>query len=70
MTLKSAALLALIGTLVFTVLMALDFLKAVTGFLGGAVPLFSKMRSLFYLFASLSVTVFFFVFHKAQPRTA
>jgi len=68
MTLKSAALLALIGTLLFTILMALDFLTAVTGFLGGAVPLFSLLRSLVYLIASLSVTVFFFVFHKAQSR--
>lgn len=68
MTLKSAALFALIGTLLFTILMALDFLKTVSGFLGDVVPVIFLLRSLVYLVASLSVTIFFFVFHKAQSR--
>jgi len=68
MTLKSAALLALIGSLLFTILMALDFIKAVSGFLGDVVPVISLLRSLVYLVASLSVTIFLFVFHKAQSR--
>ncbi|MCX6605516.1 MAG: hypothetical protein NTV52_18240 [Acidobacteria bacterium] len=68
MTLKSAALLALIGSLLFTILMALDFIKAVSGFLGDVVPVISLLRSLVYLVASLSATIFFFVFHKAQSR--
>ena len=68
MTLKSAALFALIGTLLFTILMALDFVKTVSGFLGDVVPVIFLLRSLFYLVASLSVTIFFFVFHKAQSR--
>lgn len=68
MTLKSAALFALIGTLLFTILMALDFVKTVSGFLGDVVPVIFLLRSLVYLVASLSVTIFFFVFHKAQSR--
>ena len=68
MTLKSAALFALIGTLLFTILMALDFVKTVSGFLGDVVPVIFLLRSLFYLVASLSVTIFFFAFHKAQSR--
>ncbi len=68
MTLKSAALLALIGSLLFAILMALDFIKAVSGFLGDVVPVISLLRSLVYLVASLSVTIFFFAFHKAQSR--
>lgn len=68
MTLKSAALFALIGTLLFTILMALDFVKTVSGFLGDVVPVIFLLRSLVYLIASLSVTIFFFVFHKAQSR--
>ena len=68
MTLKNAALFALIGTLLFTILMALDFFKAFSGFLGDVVPLMSLLRTLVYLLASLSVTVFFFAFHKAQSR--
>lgn len=68
MTLKSAALFALIGTLLFTILMALDFVKTVSGFLGDVVPVIFLLRSLVYLIASLSVTIFFFVFNKAQSR--
>ncbi len=68
MTLKSAALLALIGTLLFTILMALDFIKAVSGFLGDVMPLMSLLRTLVYLLASLSVAIFFFAFYKAQSR--
>ena len=68
MTLKSAALLALIGTLLFTILMALDFFKTFSGFLGDVVPLLSLLRTLVYFLASLSIAVFFFAFNKAQSR--
>lgn len=68
MTLKNAAFLALIGTLILTILLALDFIKTVSGVLSDVVPAMALLRSLVYLFASLSVTVFFYVFHKAQSR--
>ncbi len=68
MTPKSAALLALIGALLLTILMALDFVRTFSGFLGDVVPLMSLLRSLVYLLASLSITVFFFAFNKAQSR--
>ncbi|WP_321471551.1 hypothetical protein [uncultured Paludibaculum sp.] len=68
MTLKTAAFLALIGTLLLTVLMAVDFLQTVSGVLNDVVPAMALLRSLVYLVASLSVTVFFYVFNRAQPR--
>jgi hypothetical protein len=66
MTLKTAALLALIGTLLLTVLVAADFIKTVSGIMNDVVPAMALLRSLVYLLASLSVTVFFYVFRKAQ----
>lgn len=68
MTLKNAATLALFGTLLLTVLLAVDFIKTVSGVLGGFVPPIALLRSLVYLSASLTVTVFFLVFSRAQSR--
>jgi hypothetical protein len=68
MTLKGAATFALIGTLLLTILLAVDFITAVLGVLGGVVPAMALLRSLIYLFASVSALVFFFVFSKAQSR--
>ncbi len=68
MTLKNAALFALIGNLLLTLVLAADFLQATTGLLGDVVPLLGFLRSLVWLAASLSVTVFFYVFHQAQGR--
>ena len=60
--------LALIGTLLLTILVVADFIKTVSGVLNEVVPAMALLRSLVYLLASLSVTVFFFVFHRAQSR--
>ena len=68
MSLKNAAFLALIGTLLLTILLAADFIKTVSGVLNDVVPAMALLRSLVYLLASLSVTVFFYVFNKAQSR--
>jgi len=68
MSLKNAAFLALIGTLLLTILLAADFIKTVSGVLNDVVPAMVLLRSLVYLLASLSVTVFFYVFNKAQSR--
>ena len=68
MTLKSAAFLALIGTLLLTILLAVDFITTVSGVLADVVPAVALLRSLIHLFASVSVLVFFYVFHRAQSR--
>jgi len=59
MTLKTAALLAFIGMLLLTVLLAADFINTVTGVLRDVVPAMALLRSLVYVLASVSVTVFF-----------
>jgi uncharacterized membrane protein len=64
MTLKNAAFLALIGTLLLTITLAGDFINAVLGVVRGSVPAMTVFGSLVYLFASLTVTVFFYVFNR------
>jgi hypothetical protein len=63
-TLKNAAFLALIGTLLLTITLAGDFINAVLGVVRGLVPAMAVLGSLVYFFASLTVTVFFYVFNR------
>ena len=66
MTLKNAALLALIGTVLLTVLLVWNLIMNVLNVGRGLLPAVVLFSSLIYAFAALSVAVFFFVFHKAQ----
>jgi hypothetical protein len=68
MTLKNAATLALIGTHVLTVLLAIDFVNSFLALARGLIPAMAVLRILIYLFASLTVTEFFYVFTRAQSR--
>ena len=66
MSLKNAALLALVGMALLTILTAADFVNTTLGIMRDVVPAIAILRSLVYVLASLTVTVFFYVFHKAQ----
>jgi hypothetical protein len=66
MTLKTSALLALIGMIVLSILLAMGLLRDITGFMSGVVPMQEMLRSVIYVFASVSMVVFFYAFHKAQ----
>jgi hypothetical protein len=66
MSLKTSAFLALIGMILLTVLMIADFINTVTGIMHDVVPAVALLRSLVYVLASLTVTVFFYVFQKSQ----
>jgi hypothetical protein len=66
MRLKTSAFLALIGMILLTVLVTADFINTVTGIMHDVVPAVALLRSLVYLLASLTVTVFFYVFQKSQ----
>jgi hypothetical protein len=68
MTLKNAATLALIGTLLLTILLAIDFFNSVLAVVRELIPAMLVLRTLIYFFASLTVTIFFFVFNRAQSR--
>ena len=66
MTLKNAALLALIGTILTTVLLVSTLVFNVVNALRGLVPAVIPFSSFIYAFACFSVAVFFYVFHRAQ----
>jgi hypothetical protein len=66
MSLKTAAFLALIGMILLTVLVTGDFVNTVTGIMRDVVPAIALLRSVVYVLASLTVTVFFYVFQKSQ----
>jgi hypothetical protein len=68
MTIKNAASLALIATLLLSILLAVDFLQTALAFLNDLIPAVALLRSLIYLFAGVAVTVFFYVFNKMQLR--
>jgi hypothetical protein len=66
MNLKTAALFALIGMLLLTVLNAATFLNDLTAYLHDAVASMTLLAVAIHLLASLTVTIFLFVFYRAQ----
>lgn len=66
MSLKTAAFLAFIGMLLLTVLDASVFLRDLSGLAQNAIASMTVLASAIHLFASLVVTVFFFVFFRAR----
>jgi hypothetical protein len=67
MSLKNAALLALIGTILLTVLIVVSFISTLLGVMRGVIPAMTLLTSLVHVFTSVTVLVFFYVFHRAQP---
>jgi hypothetical protein len=66
MNLKSAAFLALVGMILLTLLVVADFINVVEGVLRDLIPAMMLLRSIIYLLASIGLTVFLWVFHRAQ----
>jgi hypothetical protein len=66
MSLKNAALLALVGRLLLTVLLVFGFVNDVLNVAQGLIPMTKVLSSLICTFAALTVTVFFYSFHRAQ----
>ena len=66
MTLKNAALLALIGTVLMTTLLVWAFVLSFVNVLRDLVPALSLFSSFIYAFGCFSVAVFFYAFHRAQ----
>jgi hypothetical protein len=64
MTVKGASLLALVGMLLLTIVMTWSFIRTIMAIVDGLLPALAFVSSLIYLFASLAVTVFFFVFYR------
>jgi hypothetical protein len=66
MTLKNAALLALIGTILMTALLLWTFVLTLFNVLRDLVPAVTLFQSFIYAFGCFSVAPFFYVFHRAQ----
>jgi len=67
MSLKNAALLALIGTILLTVLIVVSFISTLLGVMRDVIPAMTLLTSLVHVFTCVTVVVFFYVFHRAQP---
>lgn len=66
MTLKNAALFALLGTALLTILLATDFISSLAGVLSDVIPVVRLLASFVHVLAGVSLTVFLYAFHKAQ----
>jgi hypothetical protein len=64
MTLKNAAFLAMIGTILATVERLYNLISAIVNVTQGLVPAVNLIPLLIYAFTSLTIAVFFFVFHR------
>jgi hypothetical protein len=68
MTLKAAALLALIGTVLVTALLVWNLIFSVVNVVRGLLPVVVLFPALIYAFAALGVAVFFAVFRNTQSH--
>ncbi len=66
MNLKSAAFLALIAMSLLSVLLLADLITNLLGVLRDFIPVMALLKSLVYTFASVTLAVFFYIFHKSQ----
>ena len=64
MTIKSAAFLAMIGTILTSILLVYNLVSAVLNVMRGLIPADALFAALIYAFASLTLAVFFFVYHR------
>ncbi|HKU27601.1 MAG TPA: hypothetical protein VJQ54_19170 [Candidatus Sulfotelmatobacter sp.] len=66
MTLKSAALLAMMGTILVTAVLLWTFILNLLNVLRGLVPTVTLFSPFIYAFGCFTVAVFFYAFHRAQ----
>jgi hypothetical protein len=66
MTVKTASLLALIGTFLVTVIVAVNSFETIIGVARGIVPSMAIVPCVVYLFAAIAVTAFFWAFRQSQ----
>jgi hypothetical protein len=66
MTLRDAALLALIGTCLVTIVLVIGFIGDVLGVVRGLLPPVRVVTSFIDAFAGLSMAVFLFAFHRQR----
>jgi len=66
MTVKKAALLALVGMILATILLVAGFIGDALAVARGLIPAMRLLTSFIYAVAGLSMVLFLYIFHKAQ----
>ena len=66
MSLKQASFLGFIGTMLLAILLVVDLVLDVLSLARGLIAAVTLLTSLIRTFAAVSVTVFFYVYHRAQ----
>jgi hypothetical protein len=66
MTLRNAPFLALVGVGLATMVLVTTFIGDVSGVVRGWLPAMRMLTSLLFALAGLTMTVFLYVYHKAQ----
>ena len=66
MSVKNAALLAMLGTAVLTILLLLKLVNNLLALMRGLIPATVFLSSLIFAFAAVTVVVFFYIFHRRQ----
>jgi hypothetical protein len=66
MTLKNAAVLALVGMTLLSVLVIAGFVRNVVAVMSDAIPVMAVLSSLVHAFAAVTVAMFFYFFQRAQ----
>ena len=66
MTLKNAALLAMVGTILMTALLVWNFIFTFLNVLRDLVPAVTLFSSFIYAFVCFTAALFFYMFHRAQ----
>jgi hypothetical protein len=67
MALKNAALLALVGVILATIVLVAGFIGDAFAVVRGLTPAMGLLTSFVYAFAGLGMAVFLYAFHRAQP---
>ena len=66
MSVKNAALLAMLGTAVLTILLLWKLVNNLLALMRGLIPATVFLSSLIFAFAAVTVVVFFYIFHRRQ----
>jgi len=66
MNIKTAALLALFGAILLTILLAASLIRNAFGVAEGYIPAVTLVQSIVYTFAGFTAALFLYVVHKRQ----
>jgi hypothetical protein len=66
MSLKSAAFLAMVGTVLLTLMLLVGLVEDVSNNIAGLIPLMTVIKDLIFTFVALTLAIFFFAFPKGQ----